>query len=65
VTTYDWEELAGLVHTILHHVYVDDRPVFERLGAERGCTLEQLAAGAVAAALRVRFGAGQRHGSPN
>jgi hypothetical protein len=65
VTTHDWDELAGLVHAILERIYVADRAVYERLGAERGRTLEQLAAGAITAALRVRFGAGQPHGSPN
>ena len=57
MTQRDWHELADLVHTVLVRIYVEDRAGYERLATVRGATLEQLAAGTVAEAVRVRLSA--------
>jgi hypothetical protein len=62
VTRPNSEELGSLVHTLLRTIYVDERAAFDRLSAVKCLSLEQLAAGAVAATLRNRFDAPKRNG---
>jgi hypothetical protein len=48
----DMGQVGSLVCAILHQVYVENRAAYERHAEERGCTLEELAAAAIAGALR-------------